>query len=188
MERVDMFTMIHKGLRALLFELAAEAARVDPSSTAAIDALCAKIERVLGFFDEHAALEDAHAFVALRTVAPALASSLAAEHRTLDLAQREVEHAAELLALAPLAARGEAAAQLARRVNRMTSAHLAHMDREETEANGALWDALDDAELGEVRRRLISAIPPPRYAEWMAMVAPALDPVERRRVVGGTVG
>jgi hypothetical protein len=188
MSRVDLFTVIHKGVRALLFELALDTARVDPNATRAVDALVERIERALGFLDEHAAHEDLHVLPLVRSVAPALAAELAAEHRALDVVQIEVERAADALALAELSNRPAAAAALALVVNHLTAVQLIHMTREETEVNVALWAAVSDADLAAIRTRMIESIPRARYAEWMQIVGPALNPVERRLVVGAALG
>lgn len=188
MIRVDLFTLIHKGVRALLFDISTEAARIDLRSDIAVDGMLEQITRALGFLDEHAHHEDTHVLPVLRAVAPDLANSLGVDHRVLDAIQTEVECAAEKLAAAQPADRGPLGAQLVRLLNRLTAAHLTHMGREETEASSALWAALDDTELAAVRARLVGSIPTARYAEWMQMIAPALNPVERSLVVGAPVG
>jgi len=182
--RVDLFTMIHKGLRALLFQAAAEASRLDVTSAAEVDALVARLESTLAFLDEHAAHEDRHVLPALRTVAPGLAAALASDHRVLDALQLEVELGTEALLAATPAVRPAVAAELARHVLRLTAAHLAHMGREETEGNQALWDALDDGELVAIRGRITGSIGPERHAAWMDMIRPALTPFEQSLIAG----
>lgn len=174
--RADLFTTVHKGLRAILFELSVEVARVDLADPAAVDALLARLGRVCAFLDEHARHEDAHVLPALREVAAATATSLDLEHRMLETIQTELVGVAGALARTPTPEHG---AQLLRVVNRLVAAQLAHMGREETDANHALWRAYSDAELGAIRERLIGAIPPARRGEWRAILAPVLNPVER---------
>ena len=186
--RVDLFSVIHKGLRSVLFEAALEAARVDPTSSPAVDALVARVERLLAYLEEHAHAEDTHIFPALRTIAPELAASLAADHRGLEVVQLETERAAHALALADLAGRAEAAAHLLRLLNHLTAVHLVHMNREETEASAALWAGMADGELAGLRVRIQASIPPDRHAEWLAILGPALSPQERRLVVGPPLG
>jgi hypothetical protein len=179
--RVDLFTLIHKGLRAQLFDLALEVGRVDVTSVAAIDGVVAHVEATLDFLDEHGGHEDAHVFPALRTVAPDVFALLAADHRALDALHLEVGHAADALAAAAATdERVPAAAHLARMVNAMIAQHLAHMHREETAANAALQVALCDEELAAIRARIVGTIPSARYAEWRSMMRSALSPQEQR--------
>ena len=145
--RVDLFTLIHKGLRALLFDLSAAAARLDVERTDEVDALVARVDRGLGFLDEHAAHEDRHIMPVLRIVAPAVEAELAGEHRRLEALGSQVSELAYQLASAVAAERPPLAAGLCRLLNALTSGHLAHMEREEAEANHALWETVDDAEL-----------------------------------------
>lgn len=184
MMRVDLFSVIHKGIRAQLFELSVEVARVDVMETRSVDALAARVERVLDLLDEHAHHEDTHTFPMLRTCAPELAGELEADHRAMEVVQIEVERATQALALAELSARTLAGAQLLRVVNHLVAMQLVHMNREETEVHAAMWAAFDDRELVALRTRVTESIPPARYAEWMKIIAPALSPMERQLVVG----
>ena len=188
MSRVDLFGIIHKGIRGLLFELSREAARADLTSTQAVDGLVAHVERTLGFLDEHAHLEETHVIPVLRGLDPVLAEELAREHRGLEVAQLEVERAADALALANLSLRVEAGAQLARMINHLVAVQLIHMNREETEVNAALWAGLGDGELDAIRTRSREAIPPARHREWLELLATAVNPVEHRLVLGTRVG
>jgi hypothetical protein len=186
--RVDLFSVIHKGIRALLFELSRDAARVDLTSTHAVDGLVAQVERTLGFLDEHAMLEDTHVFVALRSLDPDLADELARDHRSLEIVQLEVERAADALALAQLSARSDAGAHLLRTINHLVAAQLIHMNREETEVSATLWAGFSDAELITIRTRTKDSLSPARHVEWMELIAPELNPVEHRLVIGAPLG
>lgn len=179
--RVDLFSTIHKGVRAMLFDLSATAARADVTSTASVDELVAHVDRVLSFLDEHAGLEDQFIFPVVRTLDPLLADELAADHRGLDAVQREVELAAHALALTDLSQRPVVGAQLIRVVNHLIAVQLLHMNREETEVNATLWAGLSDVELGAMRARIGSHIPSDRMAQWVAILEPAMNPVERRQ-------
>lgn len=186
--RVDLFTIIHKGIRALLFDLSREAARIDVTSTHAIDGLVARVERTLGFLDEHARIEDTHVMPALRARDAALANEVDAEHRALEVVQLEVERAADALALAQLSNRDEAGAHLARTINHLVAVQLIHMNREETEVIASLRAGYRNDELLLLQSRARQMLGPARHAEWMQIVAPALSPVEQRLVIGNTVG
>lgn len=184
MNRVDLFTTIHKGIRALLFEAALDTARVDLSITCEVDELVAKIERMLGFLEEHARLEDAEIVPAVRVVDPVLAATLAAEHQTHPSVHAAVERAARSLALAPEGERVYAGKHLMRVVNQLVSMQLLHMNHEETVVNAVLWGAYGDAELVAMRNRTVARIPDARHAEWRAVLAPAVDPAERLVLAG----
>ncbi|MBX3159172.1 MAG: hemerythrin domain-containing protein [Deltaproteobacteria bacterium] len=182
MGRVDLFGVVHKGIRALLFELSSAAARLDVTSSKDVDGLAARIEHVLELLEEHARHEDA-------VIAPALpaevAGMLAIDHGTLDELAAAVAEASDALALAGLRERAAAGGRLSRAIDRLVAAHLVHMIREETEANAALWAACDDDALIAMQARIHADIPPARMSEWLEIIAPALNPMERRLVVEG---
>jgi Hemerythrin HHE cation binding domain len=148
--RVDLFTLLHEGLRELLSELGAAAAGLDVERTEDVDALVERVEQGLGLFDEHAEHEERHIMPLLRIVAPAVEAALAVEHRRLDALRSQVSEAAYQLASAPAAERPPLAAQLCLLLDALTAGQLGHMDTEETEGNRALWAALDDDELSRV--------------------------------------
>ena len=184
MTRVDLFTTIHKGIRALLFDAATEAARVDVRSNFAVDALAERVERMLGFVEEHAQHEDAEIQPLLRTVDPAVANLLLAEHRELEAAHHEVCRAVRRLGLAPPSGRRSQGQELLRLLNHLTAKQLLHMNYEETVINAVLWGGFGDPELEEARARIHRRVKADRLAEWGAVLAPVLDPPERALVLG----
>jgi hypothetical protein len=90
--------------------------------------------------------------------------------------------------LAQLSHRSDAGTRLLHAVNQLVAVHLLHMNREETEINAMLWTGLTDGDLVAIRARLVASLPKQRHDEWMAIVLPALNPVERRLVGGPAVG
>lgn len=180
--RVDLFSTIHKGIRAMLFDLSESAARADITSTASVDELVSHVGRALSFLDEHAALEDQCIFPIVRRLDPLLADELAADHRGLDAVQREVELAADALALTDLSQRPVAGPQLVRVINHLIAVQLLHMNREETEVNATLWAGLSDVELGAIRAGVARSIPMDRLVLWRAILEPAMNPVERQQM------
>jgi len=182
--RVDLFTTIHKGVRTLMFDLSRAASRADITSTVAIDELVEHIDRVMTFIDEHAKLEDQFVIPAVRALDPLLADELAYDHRGLDAVQREVQLAADALALTDLSQRPTAGAQLVRVINHFVAVHLLHMNREETEVNATLWAGRSDLELGALRAQIAGSLPTERRALWAQILEPAMNPVERRQLGG----
>ena len=182
--RVDLFSTIHKAIRVALFELAAELGRLELSSTEAVDRAVEQIERVLGFLDEHAALEEAGVFAAVRDLDPLLAEELAKDHRSLEIVQHEVQGLSHQLAMADLASRELLGPRLVIAVNHLIALHLLHMNREEAEANRVLWSGLDDAALVAISKATSERISPPRLAKWHELVVAATT--RDRPLVGST--
>jgi hypothetical protein len=186
--RVDLFSMIHKAVRSVLFELSLEAARVDLTSAASIDGLAGRIDRTLELLDEHARIEEMFVMPALRALDELLADELAAEHRALEVVQIEVERAMATLEQSDLAARGDAGANLIRVINHLVSVQLVHMNREETEIMATLWAGMVDPDLGALRMRMADSLPAERRLVWRGLLEGSISPVERRLVLGAPLG
>jgi hypothetical protein len=177
--RFDLFTAVHKGLRAALFETAALLARTDFAARHEAARAAAAVERVVAFLDEHAGHEDAVVLPALAALSPELLVALREDHARVDGLQRE------LLALAArLPAGGEAErVSLGRRLHDRfviaVAEHLRHMQREEHEVQRTLCAHRTDDELRALHDQILGRIPPPRTAQWVELILPALSGPER---------
>jgi len=190
MDRYDLYSNAHKGIRSQLFEAAAlvactDLASPDLTNTEECTRVRASLERLLGFLEEHAAHEDAILHPELARLAPELATELAGAHARLEGLQGEVARLAGRLTGAAPEERRALGRRLHEKLNQLVAEHLVHMAREECEANRMLWAHRTDAELIALHRRLVASVPPPRQAEWFAIMLPAMNPSERAALVGG---
>jgi hypothetical protein len=160
--RVDLFTRVHKGLRALLSSLADDVTRARPGDPS----LRARVDRAVGFLREHAMHEDNHIMPLVAACAPEVHRALSEDHAALE-------------ALHDRLVAGPTAGDLQRDVLALVEGHFNHMRREETQASAALWEAYSDAELGAASSAIQRAIPLPRMIEWIGLFLPAWTPDER---------
>lgn len=183
--RVDLYGIIHKMLRVEFFQTASLIGATnfaDPQTRAETAAL---FGRTKAFLDEHGGHEDDFVEPSVREVNPDLAARLEKDHIGLDA---QLESLAELLGQIE-ETEGEAAvglgAQLHKGYSDFIGAYLMHMSCEETEVNETLWAHYTDDELAGIRGRLQGSIPPPRFAEWFALMVPAMNLQERIGVLTG---
>lgn len=184
--RPDLFTPIHKAIRALLYDLAAEAQRTDHADAAASAATCDRIERGLDLMLEHGAHEDAEIFPALAACAPALAARLETQHHSLHHADDEVR--AGIIAIRTAAdahGRQAAGARMVRALNALVGMQSLHMNAEEEEAMPALLARYADDELVAIRARIVASQSPERYEEWLRLMIPALHDGELTGMLAG---
>jgi hypothetical protein len=179
----DMFTPIHKGLRAMLFATSAEAARADLGDEAQVRALAAAVRRLTGLLTEHAGHEDAHVFPLLAAHAPALARTLGEGHVELERLQDDLDALASRLEVAAPEERPALGEALTGGLNRLTAAHLVHMDLEEREAAAVLLARCSPAELAAIPARINASMPPARGLEVLRLILPAVNPGERSRII-----
>ena len=81
---VDLYRDIHKGIRAELFAVTAEAGRFDPHSDRARAALAGHVRSVVEMLEEHAGHEDTSVQPALQTHLPDLAARIEADHELVS--------------------------------------------------------------------------------------------------------
>ncbi|MFO0583760.1 MAG: hemerythrin domain-containing protein [Anaeromyxobacter sp.] len=186
MNRVDVYGLAHKALRALLFETAALAARTDFADAGEAARLAAAAEALLGWLDEHAEHEERQIMPELLAISPELHAALAADHGRVASVQQEVRAWVARLRLSEGAARVAAGARLHDRLLALTADQLRHMASEEADANRALWAHRTDDELRGVLARIRAATSPERGQAWLELLLPALSAPERASVLAAT--
>lgn len=177
--RVDLYTPIHKGLRAFLAHTLEAVGRMDANDPADVAQALAELRSLLGLMRTHMHAENQFLHPALEARRPGSARRTTGEHA-------EHEHAFEVLSAALLAversaepARAAAATLLYRQLSLFVSENLAHMQAEETENNAVLWAAYSDAELAQIHDALLASIAPQERSLALRWMVPALAPAER---------
>ena len=84
MNRLDVYTAVHKMQRARLFDLTVEAGKTDPDDTLATARLAAAVDALAAELAAHGEHEDRFIHPLLRQKVPALAETLDAAHVELD--------------------------------------------------------------------------------------------------------
>jgi hypothetical protein len=185
MERQDLFSTVHDGLRSLLcrnVSLLASTSFCDPPSCSqAIESLRA----MLGFLVEHGEHEDDVVMPEIRRLAPELFEQLQAEHSRLDGAHAALAAQLDRFATSTPVECGALGVRLRRELHQLVALHFVHMAREEISANRVLQAHLDDAGLLTLRGRIVSRIEPTRASQWFALILPAVDPQRRADMVSG---
>ncbi|MDF1564463.1 MAG: hemerythrin domain-containing protein [Deltaproteobacteria bacterium] len=154
-----------------------------PEHEASVGELVERFRAIESVLKEHAAHEDRWVEPVLRELRPDLAEELAGEHTRLHAQLEEVA-----AAFATWTAAGD----------RMTAGHLAHgalaafvgpylthMSREENEAMPVIQAAMADEQILAISANLRGSIPPPRLAEFMAFMLPAMNIAERSALFTG---
>ena len=183
--RVDLYTVIHKMLRAELFAAAQMIASTNFADSTARAALVAKLRETMGFIEEHGEHEDGFVDPVLAKCGPELAAHVQASHEKLN-----ADGAKILGMVAEIeAAEGAAAVGLGAGLHAVFSAflgeYLSHMAVEEGPVNQCLWDHHSDDELAAVRGALQGSIPPPRFAQFFVKMMPSMNHQERVGMLTG---
>jgi hypothetical protein len=180
----DLYRDIHKGIRAELFALTADAGRLDPADECGLTALAAQVRAIVDFLVQHAEHEDGAIQPVLEARLPELAASVAVDHAVLEARMATLVRLADT-ACAAVATRRAVAHQLYVELAAFTGAYLLHQDVEERVIGPALEDAIGVDAVLEIHGRILAAIPPQQMGEAVAIMLPAMNVDDRTEMLGG---
>lgn len=171
MNRFNIFYQIHKGLRAMLYDMALTIQHTDFSNEEEGRATLRKLRQVLSLYAEHGRHEDTFVFPAVQEASPATVALLESEHEqdeqlTNDLllqirSYRNASSETERTAVGydiHLSFQG------------FVAFNLQHMCKEERNINPLLWENYSDLEIVEIQKKIRSKVSPEseiQLTRWM---------------------
>ena len=183
---VDLYRDIHKGIRAELFAVTSESARLDPADGVGRAAIEQHVDEVIALLVSHAEHEDAHIGPVLGRELPELEDRIEADHHLLEARLVELRSmAADLTSVAAADVTRLRAHRLHLALASFTGAYLQHQDLEEVVVMPALEAAIGvDAVLG-IHQAIVGSIPPEEMARSLAIMLPAMNIDDRTEMLGG---
>lgn len=178
--RFDLYAAIHKGLRAFMSHTLVRVGRMDPHDPDDVGEAMAELDALLDFCEGHVAHENTFVHAAMEARAPGA---------TTDVAHDHVDHLRAVASMRALMARvpgsAEAAHALYHALSEFVADNLAHMGREETHHNAALWATHDDGELRAIHGAIQASLTPEEARVGLRWVLPHLSPAERAAALAG---
>ncbi len=184
-KRVDLYWDVHKGLRFELFGRLSGLGRLNLDDDEAVTAFVREFDRTCALLADHAAHEESCVHPLLEAQYAELLAELESDHGELDRKLTATRRAIQQLATATSDQRGAAGADAYRLFSDFVGSYVVHMGREEREAMSALWGLYDDSVLLEVQQRIRGSIAPPRMAEFLQCMIPAMNLAERTTMLSG---
>ena len=177
--RFDMYTGIHKALRAMMAEALLAVGRMDCADDLELAQTTERVLQLLDFCAGHLQHENTFVHAAIEARAPGASDAIANEHE--EHVQEIARLAASVASLraAPASGRPAAALRLYRALALFVAGNFLHMDVEESAHNAVLWARYTDAELVEIHDRLIASIPPEEMMNSLRWLVPFMNPTER---------
>jgi len=183
LDRFDLFTMIHKGLRHALLELNVQAGRIDYGDPAAVAELARAWQRARGALGGHSRHEDDHIWPLLSTRSPGEADHLYVEHEEIHAFEAKMdEHLRHLAAMSDDAQRRMLGLEFYRSMQRFTALCLTHFDKEERSVLPRLWALCSDEELRDALASIMKEIDEDERAYEFEHMLESVDPTERARL------
>lgn len=185
LQRLDLYTPIHKALRAFLSDTLVRVGSLDTGHPQERADTCAQVLALLELMHSHLSHENAFVHAALESRSPGASADVAREH------EHHLESIADLGVLARALRDADAlhAGQLALRLYRhladFTAENFVHMREEETLVNARLWSLFSDQELTELHDRLMASIAPDEMARTLRWLVKGLSVPELTGLFGG---
>ena len=177
--RFDMYSGIHKALRACMADTLLAVGRMDPADEQELAQVSERVLQLLGMCGGHLSHENEFVHAAIEARAPGASDRIAHEHEEHGQhIARLAERVALLRGTAP-ERRHAAALQLYRALGLFIADNFQHMHVEETAHNAVLWARYTDAELVALHDELVAAIPPQEMMAVARWLVPFMSPLER---------
>ncbi len=194
--KVDLFTPVHKGLRAMLYGLSVRLQTNDFADIEATRKLAVDLENnfeaaqsagcILCAFAHHAHAEESVIFPPSARTANALITDLIKDHHELTRRELEIGQSARaLLRLRTPEERVAAGVRVNQLANDLIGVYVVHMNREEAELVPAMREHFTDQEQLAMQGTIIAQFPPDRLMALLGWMLPALNVTELSELLAG---
>lgn len=182
--RYNIYTLIHKGLRASMCQHLVDLGRIDDNDTDAVIAQLEATENLLHFCTGHLQHENEfiHAVIHELHTTPLKTAEDHLEH------EREIQslfnHIAQIKQL-PAQERTAALQNLYAEFSLFVAENFTHMRIEETHNTECLWEYFSDAEIHTIEQRIVSSLTPEENLRALLMILPNIRHGERIQLLSG---
>lgn len=183
-ERFNIYTEIHKGLRAFMCEVLVQVGRLDPRDPGEIRSAAAAVRELIEFARGHLQHEDEWIHPALEARRPGSSRESQADHRQHLEAFTLLETSLRALERSEGSERNAAALRLYRQLALFVGENFEHMHIEETENHATLVACYSEQEVRELNQRLVAAVSPGMLATALRWMVPSVSAPERASLLG----
>ncbi len=184
-QRVDLYTEVHKGLRRALTGLLSDAGRLDATDPKAVADFNDELGFLTGLLMEHAENEETYVQPLLDPAETNLAATIEAAHQELETEINAVVEVYRQLGEADEEQAPSSGNRAYYQLAGFIGLYLVHMSTEELDVMPYLQGRLSDPELMDVQNQLRASIAPPRMADYLRLMIPAMNIQERTAMFSG---
>jgi len=170
MERYNSFNIIHKGLRAALYQTALQLQQTDFTEEEQAEEALSRVKEIVMLFEGHAHKEDSYVLPMINEYEPSVVAAFNSEHEEDEKLGMELNSAVEKVASSSAVEKIVAGRELTESFVRFMVFNLSHMAKEEDIINKILWRYYSDEEIKAVVGQISKADPPwihEFYVKWM---------------------
>jgi hypothetical protein len=183
--RHDLYTTVHKGMRACMAEVLTTIGRIDASDPAEVADGIAQTRELMELCRGHLFIENQFVHAAMEARRRGSACVTANQH----VEQEEIFERIDSLILSVERTAGpgreESLLSLYRALALFVADNFTHMHVEEADNNEILWSLYTDAELRELHDQILKAIEPAKKAVVLRWMLPYVAPSERAGILAG---
>lgn len=183
--RHNIYSVIHKALRAFMAQTLLEVGRMDVADDGERAEAVAHVRGLLALCRSHLHHEDEFVHPALERARPGGAARTAADHHHHELAISALEAELGRFEAAPLERQRALARQLYLSLSAFTAENFTHMISEEVENHATLIEAYDEGEVLALEQRLVASLTPEEKFTAMSWMIPNINAGERASLLGG---
>ena len=183
--RPNLYTAVHKGLRACMAEALIGAGSADAADPREVTVALARVRALLDLCLSHLEHENAFVHRAMERAQPG------SSHRTTDDHDEHLQAITALRATVDVVERADprsraaAAQDLYAQLSVFIAHNLEHMHVEETHNMAVLWTHLDDEALGALHGEIVAAIPAEQMNHFTRWIVPSISHAERVEMFEG---
>ncbi|MDP1741359.1 hemerythrin domain-containing protein [Polaromonas sp.] len=179
MRRLDMYSGIHKALRALMADTLLAVGRMDPDDALEVAQVSQRVHELLDGCLSHLHHENTFVHAAIEARAPGASEQIGHQHGDHEQGIGKLRTQVSALLSASAARRAGEALELYRALALFIAENFQHMHTEETAHNAVLWSRYTDAELADIHGALVASIPPAEMMSTLRWLVPFMNPAER---------
>jgi hemerythrin-like domain-containing protein len=161
MQRYNVFLLVHKGLRAMMYDTSLSLQHTDFGAATDHPHALEKLVTTIDNFDAHAHHEDRFVLSLLESCAPGLLNEMESEHAADHALSEELR---KLVAIFQTSSTSAEKAAIGTRIcytfNEFIAFNLRHLNKEEIVVNEVLWNNYSDIEIIQANQRLVSSLSP----------------------------
>lgn len=182
--RYNMYSNIHRALRAHMAETLTAVGRTDSADDAQLEQTLVQVDDLLELCAAHLDHEDRFVHAAMEARRPGSAHKTATDHvhhvESIAALRREIER----IRGGGAECRTYRLEALYHQLSAFVAENFEHMLIEESYNNAVLWDCYSDAEIHGIEQELVASIPPEKNAQILGLMVPAISAPEREALLG----
>ena len=185
MPRFDLFTSIHKAIRAMVYETGRALQTADFADGVSAAGAVGQLEPVLVLLAEHHETEEEFVFPVVVPFEPALVGELQAQHQEVERLLGAVRGALGAVTSVDSGSRVGAGVELNRRYNELAAFYLQHLAHEEVTILPATWEHFDDGQLIAIQGSIMASRSPEHLMQTLGWMFKGLNRTELVGVLSG---